>query len=427
MQNGSVSENNTAGENAHGGGVFVDADGSFTMLNGSISDNRAAGDGVSGGGVYVSSGGEFTMEGGTVAGNRLLNVGNIEGGNGGGIFMGVNTRFTMRGEASVLENTAAASGGGVWIDNDSVFTMHNGAITRNQAQGNGPDGNWAGGGGVFARNNVIFTMEQGAISNNIASRRPAGGIYLGHFSEFTMNNGIISGNTASGGGGVWIDTGSFKMNNGSVSENNATGDNAHGGGVFVGGEFEMVGGTISGNISSGNYRGGGVSVSSEQLIPVDGNPERTATFTMRGGIIENNMAVYGGGVSVGRSNAYPNNFFYMHDGIITGNLANSSSGGGGGVDVNRGLFRMYGGVISRNHGTQGGGVCFDNNMHLSQSTFTKTGGWIYGSDHPDANIVNYDLWSGEIGPAVHIRWARNRITTAGPDVNLDSSINENWE
>ena len=83
-----------------------------------------------------------------------------------------------------------------------------------------------------------------------------------------MNGGAISGNTALGGGGVFVSDGSFTMNDGNIYGNTAIGA---GGGVFVtGGSFAMNGGAISGNTALGV--GGGVFLSK-------------GSFTKTGGVI----------------------------------------------------------------------------------------------------------------------------------------------
>jgi hypothetical protein len=83
-----------------------------------------------------------------------------------------------------------------------------------------------------------------------------------------MNGGRITGNTSrtGGGGGVFVNTGTFTMTGGTIAENTAS---TFGGGVYLagygGGElapgenvaFIMQGGTISGNTAG---IGGGVSV-----------------------------------------------------------------------------------------------------------------------------------------------------------------------
>jgi len=64
---------------------------------------------------------------------------------------------------------------------------------------------------------------------------------------------VVANNTASRGGGMYVESGTFRMLSGKITNNAAV----SGGGVYVsGGSVELLGGTISDNVASGN--GGGV-------------------------------------------------------------------------------------------------------------------------------------------------------------------------
>jgi len=95
----------------YGGGVFVSANGTFTMTGGKISGNIAN----SGGGVYVR--GTFTMTGGEVSGNYAQY--------GGGVY--VDGTFTMN-DGEISGNYADEGfGGGVYVN--GRFTKSGGIIT----------------------------------------------------------------------------------------------------------------------------------------------------------------------------------------------------------------------------------------------------------------------------------------------------------
>jgi uncharacterized repeat protein (TIGR02543 family) len=123
-----------------------------------------------------------------------------------------------------------------------------------------------------------------------------------------------------------------------------------------------TGSKITGNTSSAyggdpTY-GGGVLVDSGGI------------FTMNGGEISNNIAEYGGGVSV------YGGIFMMNNGTISNNKAvyNSDESFGGGVDVdNNGTFTMTGGTIRDNSADYGGGV------DMYDGTWTMSGGIISGN------------------------------------------------
>ena len=145
-------------------------------------------------------------------------------------------------------------------------------------------------------------------------------------NALTLTGGTIRGFTATDGGGVYVDGGSFEMSGGTISACNAT--NA-GGGVYVSsGSFEMSGGSIE-NCTA--HEGAGVKVlasSGKASFSMSGSGEikncnqdgvsiaaigGTSEFSMSGGTIEDNggdgvrvdagSAVMSGG-SVTRSELY---------------------------------------------------------------------------------------------------------------------------
>jgi hypothetical protein len=143
-------------------------------------------------------------------------------------------------------------------------------------------------------------------------------------------------------------------------------------------------------------------------------------FTMTGGNISGNTYSgdnYGGGGGVYVSSGT----FTMSGGTISGNISSGRNYGGGGV-LCSGTFTMSGGTISGNTSSGGGG-----GVYVSSGTFTKTGGGtIYGYTAGDANSNKVVNASGVIqnnsGHAVFRSSFMRRETTAGPAVNLDSSV-----
>jgi hypothetical protein len=243
--------------------------------------------------------------------------------------------------------------------------------------------------GVFS--GVTLVLDNIALHGTTDSGHPL--VYVGNGATLRMNAGSsITGNTLRGGGGVFVTRGTFIMNGGIISGN-------IGGGVQVEnrGTFTMNGGTISGN--TGNW-GGGVYI-------------QNGTFTMNGGTISGNTANMGGGV---RSDSDGN--FTMNGGFISGNTAAQ----GGGVCGTG--FTMRGGVISGNTATEIGGGVYD----LSQGSFIKTGGTIYGhGEGGNSNIATGRTLSGitRFGHAVYVdSWpvGKRRDTTAGVGVNLDARV-----
>ena len=220
--------------------------------------------------------------------------------------------------------------------------------------------------------------------------------------------------------GVTIQNGSFRAVNVSGYDDGSTVTPSY---------FTMNGGEIIRNKHPGSD-GGAVYVSN------------FCSFTMNGGEISDNEASNGGGVLVDAGGK-----FTMEEGsIISGNKA-SYSGGGVYVDNmsvgSKGKFYMKGGTISNNEAeTSGGGVYVE--YGDGYGVFEKTGGTIYGNEKGiNENLMNKatigdDYVPGANGHAVYIFGsydnssniftANRKIldTTAGPDINLDSSNNIGW-
>lgn len=140
-------------------------------------------------------------------------------------------------------------------------------------------------------------------------------------NALTLTGGTIRGFTATDGGGVYVDGGSFEMSGGTISACNAT--NA-GGGVYVSsGSFKMSGGSIADCTA---HEGAGVKVYASN--------GKTASFSMTGGEIQNcntdGVSIYA--IGSGTSE------FTMTGGTIEDN-------GGYGVWVDNGSAVMSGGSV----------------------------------------------------------------------------------
>jgi hypothetical protein len=262
--------------------------------------------------------------------------------------------------------------------------------------------------------NVTFVLEnnitlQGHSGNTSSSVRVDGGtLKMRTGSAITGNLRSVTGNT--GGGGVYVSSkGAFEMTGGTVSGNSAS----SGGGVYVDdGTFTMTGGTVSNNSASS---GGGVYVDSDN-----------ATFTMSGGSISGNSASMGGGVYVSWY-IHRGGTFTMTGGTVSGNTANEGGGayitGNGGGAYITGNFTMRGGTITGNTAANAGGGVWINN------SFTKRGGTItgYNSDQNNGNVVRDG--DGNVlvrrGHAVWFGENRRKETTAGPGVNLSNDAD--WD
>lgn len=184
--------------------------------------------------------------------------------------------------------------------NSQAFRIQGGALTIEDSIGTGViqgSGTVDGYGGAILMN--------GSDSNN----------------ALTLTGGTIRGFTATDGGGVYVDGGSFEMSGGTISACNAT--NA-GGGVYVSsGSFKMSGGSIEDCTA---HEGAGVKVYASN--------GKTASFSMTGGEIQNcntdGVSIYA--IGSGTSE------FTMTGGTIEDN-------GGYGVWVDNGSAVMSGGSV----------------------------------------------------------------------------------
>ena len=120
-----------------GGGVYVDSNGTFTMLGGSITDNGA----INGGGVYVSIDGIFTMRGGSISGNgkgeTKLGAGVCDFGEftmtGGSITGNILKSFGSNGFGTD-DSGQDVYGGGVYVSSGAVFSVGGSPIINGNKQ-----------------------------------------------------------------------------------------------------------------------------------------------------------------------------------------------------------------------------------------------------------------------------------------------------
>lgn len=208
------------GYGAMSAGAIIVNGGSLTITSASKNNNgkikgAACGDH---GNITVNNGGKLTLNYGTIS--------DFTGSTHGGGVKVDNGTFTMNG--GVISNNKS---GGVYVS--GTFTMNGGTITGNF------DSN---GGGVYVEG--TFTMNGGTISDNTATSAGGGvggGVYINGGTS-NMSGGTITGNTASSGAGVYINSGkTFTMTGGSISNNTAYNSSGNGGGVYVGGTFNLSG------------------------------------------------------------------------------------------------------------------------------------------------------------------------------------------
>jgi hypothetical protein len=167
-----------------------------------------------------------------------------------------------------------------------------------------------------------------------------------------------------------------------------------GGGVSVrGGTFTMIGGLITGN--SAMWPGGGVFA--------------WGSFTMDGGEISYNTATQGGGVNVN------NGTFNMNGGDIINNMVVANGTGGGVAVAAGGSFTLSNGNIEYNEANSGGGVCvagsgtlFEmNNGRIASNIARANGGGVRMVSGANFTLIGGSILGNEalFGGGVHVSGA----------------------
>ena len=387
MYGGSITNN--AATNGDGGGGVHNLFGTFTMYGGSITGNSAD-TRCGGGGVYLARMGEFVMKGGEITGNTAKN--------GGGVYTAVNgnTGLTVSGDAAITgnsntagkdENVYLVSGKTIEIGADGLgekasigvttadtITTGSYVTVANGAENGYTDGNiFSDAGGAYC------TLQEGDnvnLYNGQPHRHPICGEVCGHTggthadADWTAWDGVSdivydANNTAY----VYLTGDAERDTTLTVEKGYTLYLCLNGYSLTMKAEGEVI--SVTGSFTLTDCRGGddtkpygkithaagvdgrGVRIKSA----ADASLSETAVFTMYGGEISGNKVSYGGGVRV----SDPYSTFTMLGGIITNNEA--TNGGGGGVYIGGGRFEMSGSaVITRNKtaSSLGGGGVFMN-------------------------------------------------------------------
>lgn len=397
--------------NNDGGGVCAHTGSSFTMYGGEISGNTSARDG---GGVSVV-GVPFTMKGGSITNNTA------SAGNGGGAAL-YNGRFELSG-GTITNNSATKNGGGVYT-NENLYTGCTASgsvnITGNKNAA-GADNNVYLSSGVHMivtgelKNVIGVTTESVPSASNVVMIAADGGymteamkdhfvydlagdcksvydstdraIYLkviphehpicgathtninGHTGEcsnvkWTAWDGVSDitydeNNTAY----VYLTTNAERTSTLEIAQGNTLYLCLNGHSITTNKSSSVV--TVGNDATfslcdckDGGKLTHGMYTSSSRYsghgVHLTGSK---GTFNMYGGNITGNRASYGGGVTIDKE--YSNATFNLYGGSITDN-ATTGGDGGGGVHALFGTFTMYGGSITGNNAENakfgGGGV-----------------------------------------------------------------------
>lgn len=241
--NASISNNTSGGD---GGGFTHQNQNMFQgfalMAFSNVDGNHAAGDG---GGFYVSNAFIQIL--------FLTTVNNNSASNGAGIFVTNQAVIANALYMTISNNTASQYGGGIFLNSSQFFVLNLATVSNNTAAtGNG--------GGLYGQKGSQMGVEKVTFSGNAAPNASGGGLSL-HTTVVLMQNSTISGNVASLGGGVDIDTNSV-LSEALVTNTNNTAT-VSGGGVQNAGILSSTHSIIADQASGANCSGGGVFFSSD--------------------------------------------------------------------------------------------------------------------------------------------------------------------
>jgi hypothetical protein len=267
MYGGSIAANTVQGDNgasaSHGGGVYING-GTLNMYGGGVFGNYAKG---YGGGVYVANSGTFNMIPSGKAVQVSYNIANVGGGVcvastgsntftggeinnntagvGGGLYVmtGKTIANNTIGVTVSSNNASSGDGGGIYLGGDTRTVT--GTIAYNTANGKGAGIYKLGGSLTFSGN----LQSNGTLGVN------SGSAIYNNDGAFTMSGGTIRYNK--GIAAVYMNAGTFTMTGGSIYRNIA--NKGAVGGVFISDSITSIGISGSSQIKE-NFAGDNLSV-----------------------------------------------------------------------------------------------------------------------------------------------------------------------
>ncbi len=259
-----VEKNSTLSGNsaASGGGLFCQAGAKITPVSDTvlILEKNSA---VNGGGLYIAAA-EENADAGFTLDSRFKIVENSAT-NGGAVY-GAGGIITYDGTAALTDNTATADGADLYVGENATFKQQKGAIGEVAAEGsyqlnmadetvdvtkitlrngnsplvlNGAENKLSE--KTFPVYVGLAFLNNCTISGNSAEGE-GGGIYVGSKSDVTISGDTtVSDNTASQGGGLYLDKGtatvaqsSVTLGDMTINGNHSTSDSDNSSGVYVG-------------------------------------------------------------------------------------------------------------------------------------------------------------------------------------------------
>lgn len=257
---GSITVTNSVVSGNDGGGAVLIANSSVDISESAFADNYGGG---SGGGAYVRGGTTISVESSTFDGNSA-------NGYGGGLYLSSSTPNSQVISSTISNNTITGSGGGVhvgWGGSDVVFA--NTTITGNSASSKG--------GGIYAGGAMYLTVEQSTVAANTASY--GGGLFM-NGGEGSLVGTILSANTATSGSAL---PGSADLDGGGNPSPTVDSDHSMIGGSTTNLTFTDLGGTITSSTPGlGSLADNGGTTMTMALLDgsaaIDAGPDPVPTF-----------------------------------------------------------------------------------------------------------------------------------------------------
>ncbi|MDR2563720.1 MAG: hypothetical protein LBC98_07235 [Prevotellaceae bacterium] len=187
----------------------------------------------------------FIITGGNAKGDGASFVtikGNIIYDNVGGGLLAINSDIEWN-LVEISRNESKETGGGIYAKNSSI-SISSGSVDENTAARQSGDG----GGGIYSDNSTLI-LNKVLVSRNSGGTALGGGIHT-YDGTFRAIGTEITGNKASGGGGLFLDGTKTDLINVLIA-GNATGTTGTGGGILsADNNVRMTNVTIGGNSSS---------------------------------------------------------------------------------------------------------------------------------------------------------------------------------
>ncbi len=193
----------------------------------------------------------------TLAGVTIRDGNATDAFGGGGI---LNSGTLILNNSTVTSNTVSVSvnAKGGGIGNTGVLTVNNSLVSGNSAIG--------GGGGLLNSGSGAVTLNNSTVSGNAVGSFSSGGGILNSdsASTLTLNNSVVSGNQADSKGGGIVNNGTLTLND-SVISGNQGGGVGIGGGIFSIGTLTLANSTVKANGGDGIFSSGSLSASKSSV------------------------------------------------------------------------------------------------------------------------------------------------------------------